>query len=639
MPTPDLYPFSFETLVSRLDRELASGQELFGVSRRDWWVPDPDRDTSLTHLGKRLATPSGPASGPHTQLAQNLVLSWLTGGRFMELKTVQINDELEIPRPCIHAPHVGYNVEWSQELKVHQSALEYVKGWMLVHMLASEHGPGLWDGVDASWDLSLGYDLAGVRSDKVGAYIRSLRDASELIDALRSQLPARLRRWGDVPVPSEVCDSVTLSTFHGCPASEIEAIAAWTLDQGLHTVVKLNPTLMGYDRCRGLLDAMGYDFIELHRDAFEMDLQWPDMLGIVQRMTAKAADLGLQFGVKLSNTLVHRSAEPPFGDGEMYLSGPPLHVIAYTLASEIRDAVPGPLPITFSAGVDGKNFATAVASGLAPVTSCTDLLKGRGYANQSRYVSNLARAMAKADVADLAGYRSHLGGDADPDRSARSFLGATAATLADEPRYHRAANTKVPRKIGSHLELLDCLTCDKCIPVCPNAANFAVELPLGEHQPGRLSWQGAAMERSDGEPLVVAKKHQIGNTIEACNLCGSCDVWCPEDGGPYIVKPHLFVSEQAWLDHPGRDGFRLLADGGLAWRRDGHELRWLPGSDGRARLELSTGAVVLDDDEPVITEGVGDIDLRDAVTMRLFHDAFIDAGELVWLPPASELPA
>ena len=635
MPTPDLYPLPFLTLVSRLDRELAAGAGLYGIGRRDWWVPDPVRHATIHHLGKRLDTPSGPASGPHTQLAQNLVLSWLTGGRFMELKTVQIDDELEIPRPCIHAPHVGYNVEWSQELRIPQSALEYVKGWMLVHMLASEQGPGLWPGVHASWDLSLGYDLAGICSETVGRYIASLRDASALIEGLRRELPARLRRWGDVPVPPEVIDSVTLSTFHGCPSSEIEAIAAWTLEQGLHTVVKLNPTLLGFDRCRALLDRLGYGFIELRRHDFDQDLQWADMLGIVERMSARAAARGLQFGVKLSNTLVHRSDEPPFGGQDAYLSGPPLHAIAFQLAAELRAAVPGPMPITFSAGVDARNFTQVVASGLAPVTSCTDLLKGRGYANQARYVRGLEKAMAKADRVDVDGLRRQMGGEADALEAARAVLEQTAAALPDDPRYARAANQTPPRKIGSELDLLDCLTCDKCIPVCPNAANFALPLPLGEHRPGRVRWSEARLERSEGEPLVVAKKHQIGNVIDSCNLCGSCDVWCPEDGGPYIVKPHLFVSEDAWRDHPGRDGFHLRPEGGITWRRGGQELRWVPEPDGRARLELPGGSVLLDGDEPVSSEGVGDVDLRDAVTMRLFHAAFLDARELVWLAPES----
>ncbi len=53
-----------------------------------------------------------------TSLLQNIVLSWLAGSRIIELKTVQILDELKIPRPCIDATNVGYNVEWSQELKL-----------------------------------------------------------------------------------------------------------------------------------------------------------------------------------------------------------------------------------------------------------------------------------------------------------------------------------------------------------------------------------------------------------------------------------------------------------------------------------------------------------------------------------------
>jgi putative selenate reductase len=34
-------------------------------------------------------------------VAQNLVLSDIAGGRILELKTVQVNDRLKIPRPCI----------------------------------------------------------------------------------------------------------------------------------------------------------------------------------------------------------------------------------------------------------------------------------------------------------------------------------------------------------------------------------------------------------------------------------------------------------------------------------------------------------------------------------------------------------
>jgi len=619
MSTPDLFPIDFAALVARLDRELAAGGDVFLLPRRGWWTPTPGRDTSVEHLGQRIATPTGPASGPHTQLAQNIVMAWLSGARFMELKTVQVLDELVLPRPCIFAPHIGYNVEWSQELRVPQSAAEYAKAWLIIHMLASEHGPGLWSGPQMRFDTSVGYDLAGLRTEKVKAYLDTMKDASQLLAALRAQLPPELQRWANVPCPGPISDSVTLSTFHGCPADEIEAIAAQTLDWGWHTVIKLNPTLLGYDRVRAILDGQGYDQIELLPHSFEADLKWAQLVDFIPRLIAKAKEKGLQFGVKFSNTLVCRSAEAPFAEQEMYASGAPLYPLAVELADRFRDAFPE-LPITFSAGVDAKNLHELVAAGLGPVTSCTDLLKGKGYARMTQHLRGLEQAMAAAGVQSVDALRGVDGG--------RAALRGLAATAATDPRYHRDQNRSAPKKVGSKLVLMDCLTCDKCIPVCPNGANFQVPLPTGEHRPGALSWEGARFELREGEPLLVAKRHQIGNTADACNLCGHCDTWCPEDGGPYIVKPTLFLSLESYEALTERDGF-VLIDGGLRWRRGDVELSWRHVGD-EAELETAEGRVFLQGDTPVRTEGRGQVDLRDAVTMRLYETAFRASDRALW---------
>ncbi len=38
---------------------------------------------------RRVSLPVGPAAGPHTQIAPNMVAAWLAGARVFELKTVQ----------------------------------------------------------------------------------------------------------------------------------------------------------------------------------------------------------------------------------------------------------------------------------------------------------------------------------------------------------------------------------------------------------------------------------------------------------------------------------------------------------------------------------------------------------------------
>src|ERR1039457_564381 len=197
----ELTPIPFKLLVTRLFRELAQKKAAF--------------DLSCSVHGQRASTPFGPAAGPHTQLAQNIVLSWLVGGRVIELKTVQIKDDLVVPRPCIDMQTIGFNVEWSQELTLAQSLEEYVKASMLIDMLkASGWAPGFGDTV---FDMSVGYDLAGISSTRVRAFMSGLKDASAIVERLRAQFPAELAHLRDTPFKTRISDTVTLSTFHGCP--------------------------------------------------------------------------------------------------------------------------------------------------------------------------------------------------------------------------------------------------------------------------------------------------------------------------------------------------------------------------------------------------------------------------------------
>lgn len=243
----DLVPIPFGVLITRLFRELDRKRSAFDLPVQRFVQGDNRRDLSVLCHGRRASTPLGPAAGPHTQMAQNIVLSWLAGGRIIEFKTVQIKDDLRVPRPCIDVQTVGFNVEWSQELTLDQSREEYVKAAMLIEMLKASGV--VRDLGDTVFDMSIGYDLAGIRSDKMHAFMAGLLDATPVVEKLRAQIPEAWKDFRDLSYPRRLSTTLTLSTFHGCPPDEIERIAAFLLEEiGLDVVIKLNPTLLGAKR-------------------------------------------------------------------------------------------------------------------------------------------------------------------------------------------------------------------------------------------------------------------------------------------------------------------------------------------------------------------------------------------------------
>src|SRR5262249_9462315 len=148
----------------------------------------------------------------------------------IELKTVQVLDQLTIPRPCIDAATVGFNVEWSQELRLADSLREYVAGAMLIRILRELDLLDLGAAAAAAepvFELSVGYALAGLRSVQMHNYLMQAQNVTALVDELRASIPVEERRLRELDYRSDLVSCVTLSTFHGCPADEIEAIARY----------------------------------------------------------------------------------------------------------------------------------------------------------------------------------------------------------------------------------------------------------------------------------------------------------------------------------------------------------------------------------------------------------------------------
>src|SRR5207248_582667 len=86
-------------------------------------------------------------------------------------------------------------------------------------------GPALaGPGGDVIFDMSVGYDLAGIKSEPVQRFLDGMRDASALIAELLAEIPAEHGFARDLEYAPQISGCVTLSTFHGCPADEIERI-------------------------------------------------------------------------------------------------------------------------------------------------------------------------------------------------------------------------------------------------------------------------------------------------------------------------------------------------------------------------------------------------------------------------------
>ena len=200
----------------------------------------------------------GPAAGPHTQLSQNIVASYLVGSRFIELKTVQIMDHLEIAKPCIDARDEGYNVEWSTEYTLEKAYDEYLKAWITLHIIEAIMFDKVVEKPSFIFNMSCGYNLEGIKEEKMQIFIDSMIDAGkkplfkEYIDEARALIDDGLLDGTGLEhraekakktldkISKNICSSVTVSTMHGCPPKEIEAICSYLLtEKKLDTFVKL----------------------------------------------------------------------------------------------------------------------------------------------------------------------------------------------------------------------------------------------------------------------------------------------------------------------------------------------------------------------------------------------------------------
>ncbi len=465
----NLYPMDLRHMLKWILEE-EKHETVFGVHKDLFFHPKTDDVFQTTRYGQQLETPIGVAAGPHTQMAQNIVLSWLMGARYIELKTVQTLDELDLSKPCIDMEDEGYNCEWSQELKLRQSLDEYLNAWIIIHILKDNFGWGEKGELGIIFNMSAGYDMAGILKPNVQQFLDKMENCQPELDEKLESISDLYPRVKELGIPSQISDNLTLSTMHGCPADEIESIGRYLIEKrNYHTAIKLNPTLLGPQRVREILhDRLKYNDVVVPDEAFEHDLKYPDALNLIRNLQESADQYSVEFGVKLTNTLEvenHKSVFPA-REKMMYLSGRALHPISINMAAQLQGDFEGKLDISFCAGVDVFNVADVLATNMKPVTVCTDILKPGGYIRLTQYLDEISSRFATAKASSIEEFILNINeSEKEVTAAALNNLQRYAKDVLSNSAYIKGESLFENIKTERELTAFDCVSAP-CIENC-----------------------------------------------------------------------------------------------------------------------------------------------------------------------------
>jgi putative selenate reductase len=465
---------SIDRLCSWILKEYDETNQIFGVHKDLFFTPKANDPFSMNRYGQYMESPIGVAAGPHTQMAQNLIMAWLCGSRYLELKTVQTLDELNVSKPCIDMQDEGYNCEWSQELKLDDSFDEYLNAWIMLHVLHHKFGWNNEKGRGFIFNMSVGYNLEGVLKANVQKFLDRMENCETELKEKLAVVKKYYPEVDQIDIPSKLSDNITLSTMHGCPPDEIEKIAMYLVkERKYHTTIKCNPTLLGAEHLRHILnEKLGFE-TNVPDEAFGHDLKYPDGVKIIQNMIKASAEENLDFALKLTNTLEAMNHKDFFPENEkmMYMSGRALHPISINVAAKLQNEFDGQLDLSFSAGADCFNLPKIIAAGIKPVTVSSDVLKPGGYGRLSQYLETLGDAMKAENAANFDEYViKFAGGDyKDVKKAALVNLRRYAGNVADQDAYKKDSKTGgegASVKTTRDLPEFDCVQAP-CIHTCP----------------------------------------------------------------------------------------------------------------------------------------------------------------------------
>lgn len=512
------YPISIAHLLKIISNEYKTDKSIFGIPEELFFNPSKLKKCKQTQFNQTIDSPLGVAAGPHSQMAQNIVAAWLMGARYIELKTIQTLDELEIAKPCIDMQDEGYNCEWSQELRIKESFDEYLNAWIIIHILNHKFGFG--DKINTIFNMSVGYNLEGILKDNVQWFFEKMNDCSTELNTRINEIKEFYPEIESIQIPTQISDNITLSTMHGCPANEIEDIAKYLLEEkNLHTYVKLNPTLLGPELKEILNDKLKFKTV-VPDIAFEHDLKYADALLIIRSLLDTAQKKNLQFGLKLTNTLESANNKNVFGKDVdmMYMSGRSLHPISINVAKKLQNEFKGELQLSFSGGADAFNITDILNSGFKTVTVSSDLLKPGGYMRFNQYFEELAKENINLNLSK---------------EETLENLNNYADKVLESDKYKRKSIKDPDIKTDRNLEFFDCISAP-CKDTC--ATNQDIPDYMFYTSTGQFSKAYEVIIRTNPFPAITG--------MVCDHLCQNKCTRVNYDDSLLIREVKRFISEQ-----------------------------------------------------------------------------------------------
>ncbi len=394
-----LRPLSFEKLMAMLLEEYSAYGTVFGV--KDFYKAGRAR---LPIFGMRIENPVGPGAGPATQMAQGIIVAYVSGARFIELKTV-FPESGEGEKPSVSTDGCTYFSERPSELSIGEAFNEYVKAWYAIKLISTAFELGVPEGF--VFNMSVGGSLEDLKSEKMNAFIEGLKSAeyTKVWRECENWARAHMDELDGVDntyisdISPNVSASVTFVPKPGLSAGEIEDCARYLIEEKrLHTFVRLDPGLLGYYTIRGILDINGYPDIEISKEKIEAEAAYDDIKPALLRLQSAADALRLEFGVKVCDGLLTEDSEEKAVSGGR-LTGRALFPIAFSLAEKIANDFGGGLRICFSGGADYYTATKLFNAGIWPITIVSDLIRPGGL----KRLKQVAEDISKCDYAHFSG--------------------------------------------------------------------------------------------------------------------------------------------------------------------------------------------------------------------------------------------